>query len=66
MSATGIIGESCIDDGTFTIEGILSKDTKNELSFNIPLTFPQGITADYKLNKKEPSKNNIACKVDRI
>ena len=49
----------------FKIEGILSKDIKNDLSFNIPLTFPEGITSDCKLNKKEAGKNSITCKVDR-
>ena len=63
--ATGINGKSCGSNGTFTIEGTLSKSIKNELSFRFPLIFPDGITPTCRLDKKEAGENKITCKVDR-
>ena len=53
---------SCDKDGIFKIKGSLSKEISKELSFKIPLTFPDGITADCSLKTKE---NEISCQVDR-
>ena len=61
----GINVESCEKDGIFLIEGTLSKDIKNEINFRIPLTFPEGVTANCKLGKKVAGKSEITCKPDR-
>ena len=53
---------SCDKDGIFKIKGSLSKEMDKELSFKIPLIFPDGITADCSLKTKE---NEISCQVDR-
>ena len=60
-----IITESCKSDGKFSIKGTLSKDIKNELSFNIPFTFPEGITATCNLESFKKGDNTIVCKADR-
>ena len=40
FSTTRANGQKCKNDGTFKLEGTLSKDIKNELNFDIPLIFP--------------------------
>ena len=56
---------SCDKNGIFIIKGSLSKEIDKELSFKIPLTFPDGITADCSLKTKEAGDNEISCQVDR-
>ena len=56
---------ACDKDGIFLIKGSLSEKIDNELSFKIPLTFPDGITADCTLERKEAGPNSISCQVDR-
>ena len=62
FSITGINAESCEKDGTFLLEGTLSKDFKDEMNFRIPLTYPEGVTAICKLGKKENGESEINCK----
>ena len=57
--------DTCGSNGKFLIEGTLSKEIKNELKFNVPLTYPDGITADCQLLKKEQGESQISCQVDR-
>ena len=52
---------SCEADGKFLIKGSLSKAVEHELSFKIPLTFPDGITAQCSLT----GPSEITCQVDR-
>ena len=56
---------TCDSNGIFLIKGSLSKKIDNELSFKIPLTFPDGIAADCTLERKEAGPNAISCQVDR-
>ena len=56
---------TCDKNGIFLIKGSLSKAIDNELSFKIPLTFPDGIAADCTLERKEAGPNGISCQVDR-
>jgi hypothetical protein len=57
--------QNCKTDGKLTIDGKLSKEVKNELSFNIPLTYPEGITLSCSLTSLKAGASSISCQVDR-
>ena len=57
--------QTCRTNGKFIIEGTLSKDIENELSFSIPLTFPDGIKANCGFLNRKKGPSQISCQVDR-
>ena len=65
FSTSNIKEDSCKSTGKFLIEGTLSKEITNELRFTIPLTYPDGISADCYLLTKEKGQSQISCQVDR-
>ena len=54
--------DSCETTGVFTITGILSAKLDKSIKFNLPLTYPKGITTSCELNE---AQTEIKCKVDR-
>ena len=65
FSVTSINEDTCGSNGKFLIEGSLSKEIVNDLSFTIPLIFPDGITASCTLLNKAAGTSQISCQVDR-
>ena len=65
FSVTNIKEDTCGSNGKFLIEGSLSKEIADDLSFNIPLTFPDGITTSCTLLNKTAGTSQISCQVDR-
>lgn len=57
--------QNCITNGTFIIEGNLSKKIENNNNFNIPLSYPDGASLKCNFDKKESGSNRIYCKIDR-
>ena len=57
--------EKCKTEGKLTIEGKLSKEVKNELKFDLPLTYPEGITLSCSLSSLQAGDSSIICQVDR-
>ena len=57
--------ENCKTEGKLTIEGKLSKEMKNELKFNIPLTYPEGITLSCSFTSLQAGDSSIICQIDR-
>ena len=57
--------ENCKTDGKLIIDGKLSKDVKNELKFDLPLTYPEGITLSCSLSSLKAGDSSISCQVDR-
>jgi len=57
--------ENCKTEGKLTIEGKLSKGVKNELKFDLPLTYPEGITLSCSLISLQAGDSSIICQVDR-
>ena len=54
--------DSCETTGIFTITGTLSAKLDKSIKFNLPLTYPEGITSSCELNEEQ---TEIECKVDR-
>ena len=54
--------DSCETTGVFTITGTLSAKLDKSIKFNLPLTYPKGITTSCELNE---AQTEIKCKVDR-
>ena len=65
FTISNIKEEACRTNGIFIIEGTLSKDIENELSFSIPLTFPDGIKANCNILDRKKGQSQISCQVDR-
>ena len=55
--------QNCLTNGTFIIEGNLSKKIEINNNFNIPLSYPEG--AFLKCNFDESDSNKISCKIDQ-
>jgi hypothetical protein len=54
--------DECKSTGVFTILGKFSEKINESKKFNLPLTYPEGITLACEVNKGE---DQIKCKVDR-
>ena len=65
FATSNIKEDSCKSSGKFLIEGTLSKEITSDLRFSIPLTYPDGISADCNLLTKEKGESQISCQVDR-
>ena len=65
FSVTSIKENTCGSNRKFLNEGSLSKEIVNDLSFTIPLTFPDGITVSCTLLNKAAGTSQISCQVDR-
>ena len=51
-------------EGKIIIAGVLSKEMKNEMKFNVPLTQPEGVLMKCSVTKNENTKVEITCKTD--
>ena len=65
FSTSNIKEDSWKSNGKSLIQGTLYKEITNELRFNIPLSYPDGISADCYLLTKEKRESQIYCQVDR-
>ena len=62
FNSESINSDKCKTDGTFSIQGSLSKELQNDLKFKVPLSYPSGIELTCSLAKGE---KEISCKLDR-
>ena len=62
FNSESINSDKCKAEGTFTIQGSLSKELENDLKFKVPLSYPSGIELSCSLAKGE---KEILCKLDR-
>ena len=58
------IKKNLIDD-KLIIEGTLNKDVNNKLKFDLPLTYPIGVSMLCSLTSFEAGPSSIICRVDR-
>ena len=56
--------DTCGNNGKFLIKGILSKNLKNDLKFNLPVTYPEGCSLVCEVTNKEAGESQISCQVD--
>jgi hypothetical protein len=58
------IKDNC-DHGKLIIEGTLNKAVNNKLKFDLPLTYPEGVSMLCSLTSFEAGPSSIICRVDR-
>lgn len=57
--------DSCASNGKFLIKGKLSKKIKNDLKFNLPVTYPESCSLVCEVANKEAGESQISCQIDR-
>ena len=57
--------QNCLANGTFIIEGNLSKKIEVNTNFNIPLSYPEGASLKCNFGQNEYDLNKIYCKIDQ-
>ena len=58
------IKDNC-ENGKLIIEGTLNKAVNNKLKFDLPLTYPEGVSMLCSLTSFEAGPSSIICRVDR-
>ena len=65
FTCSGIQATKCGENGNFIIEGKLNKEVTVDVKFTINLAYPEGISADCSLVKKEKGDSELSCQIDR-
>ena len=65
FTCSGVQEAKCSENGYFIIEGQLNKEVTVDIKFTIALAYPEGISADCSLLKKEKGDSELSCQIDR-
>lgn len=65
FNSTLIDDSNCNINGTFIINGILTSDLNNALKFDLPIAYPENLTATCSINSGKKNETiNITCKTN--